>query len=102
MITSDLATCLDEMLSASDDDRVAIRERILTDNDNLNDAAQKYTSNVPSGYNNWEEAYNGARSAYVKRLLNGSNNEPAPSTTNNPEPVSNTDSSKMKVSDLFK
>lgn len=104
MINTELSACLDEYLSANEEDRTAIRQHIMDENDALNNSAAAFTANVPEGYSNWQEAYNGARSTYVKSLLNrGRANEQEVIPEPNGGETSDTPTSgdAIKISDLF-
>lgn len=97
-----LSACIDEMLSGDESvDRDAIRSRILEDNQSLITDSARYTEGVPDGYSNWKDAYNGARSAYVKSVMNRT----APSEPNGPDgpdPVITQEPEPIKIRDLFK
>lgn len=97
-----LSACIDEMLSGDDSvDRDAIRSRILEDNQTLIADSSKFTDGVPNGYSNWKDAYNGARSAYVKSVMNRTNQSeqmvPDDSGTEVTPPTE-----PIKIQDLFK
>ena len=105
MINTELSACLDEMMSANEEDRAAIREHIMNENQTLVDSAARFTDGVPSGYSNWQEAYNGARSTYVKSLMNRGQNtdlipEVGPDNGSTELPPANSENN-IKINDLF-
>lgn len=68
MRSEELSVLLDEYIET--EDRDTIRQRIIADNDTLISEASMYSAGVPTGYNNWKDAYNGLRTNYVKNVLN--------------------------------